>query len=182
MGKSTPTKPDAPAEEPATETALAPATPATSAMLALRSALAEIPTVDEDPTPKMMAAILAAPDASSWEDLFNAAHFKDYNGRKLRVHAFRQAESQYSGGLGVYFLLDATDLETGEDIVMTCGSDMAMAQLLNCWRRGDLPHDFEVVKKDRPTKAGFYPMRFRSLKKSTTGDPADVIEGESRAV
>lgn len=175
MPKSTPTKPDDNTEtaEPEAPAGLVPVS--SPAFAALRAVLATIPAVEDDPTPRMMAAILESPDASSWEELFSAEHFKDYAGRKIRVHTFRVAESQYPGGLGVYFLLDATDLETGEDVVMTCGSDMAMAQLLNCWRRGDLPHDFEVVRKDRPTKAGFYPMRFRSLGHVTTGDPAAVV-------
>jgi hypothetical protein len=157
-------------------------TAASSALALVREVLAEIPAVEDDPTPRMMAAILAAPDAASWEDLFNASHFKDSAGRQVRVHTFRQNPSQYPGNLNVYFLCDVTFLDTGENDVMTVGSDMAMAQLLNCWKRGDLPHDFEIVRKDRPTKAGFYPMRLRSLKRIVTGDPADVIEGTAKVL
>lgn len=148
----------------------------------LREIVASIPPVTEDPTPRMMAAIAAAPDAKSWEDLFSAAHFKESAGKRIRVHTIRVNDSQYEGKLGVYFLCDITFLDTGEDDVMSVGSEIAMAQLANCWRRGDFPHDFEIVKKDRPTKAGFYPMRLRSLGAPTLGDPADVIEGSAREV
>lgn len=153
-----------------------------SILAPLRGIIASIPPVTEDPTPRMMAAIAAAPDAASWEDLFSASHFKDSAGKRIRVHAIRVNDSQYAGKLGVYFLCDITWLDSGEEDVMSVGSEMAMAQLANCYRRGDFPHDFEIVKKDRPTKAGFYPMRLRSIGKAALGDPADVIEGTAREV
>jgi hypothetical protein len=169
-------------EQREAEQALATQTAVSSVLAPVRAILASIPTIEDDPTPRMMAAIAEAPDAESWEDLFSAAHFKDNAGKRVRIHTFRVNDSQYPGSLGVYFLCDVTFLETGEEGVMTVGSDMAMAQLLNCWKRGDLPHDFEIVKKDRPTKAGFYPMRLRSIQRATTGDPAEVIEGTAREV
>jgi hypothetical protein len=167
-----------PSAKPNTDLAKVP----TGALAAVKSVLMSVPTVEADPTPRMMDAILNAQSAAEWETLFNAAHFKDSADRRVRVHTFRVAESEYESELGVYFLCDVTFLDTGESTVMTVGSDMAMAQLLNCWKRGDLPHDFVVVRKDRATKAGFYPMRFRSLGKVVTGDPADVIEGTAREV
>lgn len=148
----------------------------------LRAIVASIPQVTEDPTPRMMAAIAAAPNAESWEDLFSAAHFKDSAGKRVRVHAIRVNDSQFKGRLGVYFLADITWLDTGQEDVMSVGSEMAMAQLANCYARNDFPHDFEIVVKDRPTKAGFYPMRLRSLGRVVTGDPADVIEGTATEV
>jgi len=174
-----------PKDKPSTE--LAKRTPgeierARATLAPLLDLLKTIPSVEEDPTPRMMAAIAEAPNAESWEDLFSAAHFKDHAGKRIRVHTFRVNESQYEGTLGVYFLCDITWLDSNEDDVMTVGSDMAMAQLLNCWKRGDFPHDFEIVKKDRPTRGGFYPMRLRSIGKVSTGDPAEVIEGTAREV
>lgn len=177
--KTDPTK--EPTEEP--EAAAAPLARVGNPILApLREIIATIPSATDDPTARMMAAIANSPDAASWEDLFSADHFKDSAGKRVRIHTFRVNDSQYEGKLGVYFLCDYTDLTTGEEGIMTVGSEMAMAQLANCWKRGDLPHDFEIVRKDRPTKAGFYPMRLRSLGKVVTGDPAEVIEGEARAL
>lgn len=153
-----------------------------AALAVVRNVLSDIPTVDDDPTPRMMAAMVQATSAEQWEELFAAAHFKDNAGKRVRIHTFRQSPSQYEGPLGVFFICDVTWLATGENDVLTIGSDMAMAQLLNCWKRGDLPHDFEIVRKDKPTRGGFYPMRLRSIQSPTTGDPADVIEGTARAV
>ena len=76
-----------------------------------RQVLASIPAVEDDPTPRMMEAILNAPDASSWEDLFEASHFKDMAGRKVRIHDFRWSPSIHKNALGVFFICDADDLE-----------------------------------------------------------------------
>lgn len=138
---------------------------AASRLLApLTQLLESLPTADEDPTPRMMQAIYESPDAQSWEDLFTAAHFKDHAGQRIRVHTFRPARSSYQGHLPWFLVCEVTWLETGELDVLTVGSQMAMAQLLNCWKRNDLPHDFEIVRKDRPTQKGFSPMRLRSLR------------------
>lgn len=186
MTKDSSAKPTDPSTQTAGEQGLAAAadrnelaTAPSSALAAVLSVLAQVPAVEDDPTPRMMEAILNAGSAADWESLFNAQHFKDSAGRRVRVHTFRVSKSEFPGGLGAFFICDVTMLDTGEETVMTIGSDMAMAQLLNCWKRGDLPHDFEVVKKDRPTKAGFYPMRLRSLSKSILGDPATTIEGKA---
>jgi hypothetical protein len=145
--------------------------------------LAQLATVEEDPTPRMMAAIMAAPTAESWEELFSSQSFKDMARRRIRITAIRSAESQYpESRLGIFLVCDFADLETGETSVMTCGSEMAIAQLLNCFRRGDLPHDFEVMVKDTPTRRGFRPMRLRSLGAGVTGDPATTIDSTATPV
>jgi len=138
---------------------------AASRLLApLTELLESLPSVDEDPTPRMMRAIYESPDAATWEDLFTAQHFKDHAGKRIRVHDFRPSKSSYPGHLGWFLVCEVTWLETGELDVLTVGSQMAMAQLLNCWKRQDLPHDFEIVAKPKPTARGFTPMRLRSIK------------------
>lgn len=140
--------------------------------------LALQPTVEQDPTETMLEAILQAPDPADWEKVFNAAHFKDSDKAQWRVHAYRVSPSQFSGKLRWFLILDITDLKTGEKTVATCGSEMAVAQLLNAEGRHKLPIDVEVVRKPTPTKAGFHPMRFRYLGDATQaplGDPSRVV-------
>ncbi len=139
--------------------------------------LALQPTVADDPTETMLEAILQSPDPSQWERIFTAAHFKESDKARWRVHAYRVNESQFDGRLKWFLVLDITDLETGEKGVATCGSEMAIAQLLNAQGRNRLPIDVEVVRKSTPTKAGFHPMRFRYLSAGQTplGDPAAVV-------
>jgi hypothetical protein len=130
----------------------------------MRQFIESLPNVDDDPTPRMMQKIFESPDAGSWEDVFTAAHFKDSVGKQVRIHTFRPSPSTYPGGLKWYLVCEVTWLDTGEVDVLTISSQMAMAQLLNCWKRNDLPHDFEIVAKPRPSKRGFTPMRLRSLR------------------
>lgn len=140
--------------------------------------LALQPTVEDDPTETMLEAILQSPDPSTWEKVFTANHFKDSDKAQWRVHSYRVSPSQFNGKLKWFLILDITDLRTGERTVATCGSEMAVAQLLNAQGRSKLPIDVEVVRKPTPTKAGFHPMRFRYLggpDAIPTGDPAAVV-------
>lgn len=140
--------------------------------------LATVPDVIEDPTPAMIAATLNMAGPEEWESLFAAESFKNLNGKRLEVRAFRASPSQFKGRLGVFLILDCVDLETGEPRVVTCGSEMAMAQILNAWKRGRLPVQVEVFKRENPTKQGFYPMRFKYIGgtvNAPVGDPAAVV-------
>jgi hypothetical protein len=137
---------------------------ASRALAPMLELIESLPSVDDDPTPRMMRAIYESPDAATWEDLFTAQHFKDHAGDKVRVVTFRPSKSSYAGKLGWFLVCEVIWLETGEQDVLTVGGQMALAQLLNCWKRGDLPHDFEIVRKDKPTAKGFYPMRLRSIR------------------
>lgn len=143
----------------------------------MRALAATVPDVFDDPTERMVAAILEADNPQDWEELFSAIHFKDSANKRFRVNTFRVTTSAYQGGPGFFLILDVTDKETGESGIMTCGSTMAMAQLLNAWKRGQLPIDVEILKKETPTKNGFYPMRLRYIGPSQTpiGDPAAVV-------
>jgi hypothetical protein len=143
-----------------------------NALEPFREVLASVPAVDEDPTPRMMAFILASDSAQQWEELFESQNLKSNAGRRVRIHAIRQAVSDYDSRLGIYLLCDVSWLDTGEQGVMGCSSEIGMAQLLNLHARNDLPHDLEIIEKDRPTKSGFKPMRFRSLGKVVSAPEA----------
>lgn len=134
-------------------------------------------TVQDDPTETMLEAILTAANPADWEKVFTANHFKDSATQRWRIHTYRTADSQFEGDLKYFLVLDITDLATGERTVATCGSVMAIGQILNAEARGALPMDVEVVRKDKPTKAGFYPMRLRFLGSAGApmGDPSAVV-------
>lgn len=134
-------------------------------------------TVQDDPTETMLQAILTASNPADWERVFTANHFAESATQRWRIHDYRTAESQFEGDLKYFLVLDITDLKSGERTVATCGSLMAIGQILNAEARGMLPIDVEVVRKDKPTKAGFYPMRLRFLGSAGAplGDPATVV-------
>lgn len=138
----------------------------------LDDVLKTVPGAEEDPTPRMMAFILESDSAQQWDLLFESANVKDNVGRKIRVHTLRQAPSSFEGRLGFFLIADVTWLDTGEESVISCSSEIAVAQLLNCWKRDDLPHDFEIIAKDKPTRRGFIPIRLRSMGRVVT--PAEA--------
>lgn len=143
----------------------------------LNNFLATIPTIEADPTETMLQAILESESPADWEKVFNARHFKDSATSRWRIHDWRTSESNFGGRLKYFLVLDITDLGTGERTVATCGSEMAVAQLVNAKGRGALPIDVEVVRKETPTKAGFHPMRFSYIGDAAAplGDPAAVV-------
>lgn len=134
-------------------------------MLALREVLETVPTVEDDPTPRMLEAILAAESDADWQEVFEAWHFKDLAGGRYRFNAIRWSPSRFKARTGIFLICDVANIETGEAGVLTVGGEIAVAQLLNCWKRKAYPHDFEIVRKDQPTRKGFYPMRLRPLPK-----------------
>ena len=166
---TTKTKPD-------TETALA--VGQTGQQLAKVNAfLASVPTVEEDPTEAMLALVLNAASPAEWNAIFQSESLKDYAGRQVRLNAFRTADSDFEGGLAKYLILDATDLKSGERVVLTCSSVMSIAQIVNAVNRGVWPIDVEIVQKDKPTKAGFRPIHLRYLggQQAPIGDPSAVV-------
>lgn len=123
----------------------------------------ELPEVEDDPTPTMIMAIMAAPSWQQLNKMFEADHFKDHNLRQCRIHDIRRNWSDYEGGFGQYLLLDVTWLDSGERTVCTCGAIMAMCQILYLWKNELLPADCEIIRREKPTKRGFHPMHVRIL-------------------
>lgn len=143
--------------------------PDLDAVAIVRQLLMEVPTVEEDPTERMMAALLVAETVEDMRRVFETDHFKDSANRECVVNDFRLAESDHKGRFEYYLLCDVTWLPDGENTVLTVGAEMAMVQLLWFRRQGMLPYAFRIHRKERPTRAGFFPMRFVPL-----GPPADV--------
>lgn len=125
--------------------------------------VAQIPSVEEDPTERMLAAILNAGSVADIDMVFSGNNMKDNVGKRIRVHAIRPLESDYDGPLGFYLVCDVDWLQTGERGVVSCSATMAMAQLLWHHTRQQLPWDFEIVAKKKATKAGFTPIHLLSL-------------------
>ena len=139
--------------------------------------LAMAPTVSDDPTEAMLEAVLQAQDPLEWNDLFSSKSLRDAKGALVRVNAYRVNPSDYPGGLKFYLVLDVTDLETGQKGVLTCSSQMAIAQILNAEARVNLPIDVRIIEKDKPTKAGFRPIHLEYIQKSKAplGDPQALV-------
>lgn len=148
-----------------------------SALATVQDVLANILQADTDPTERMTNFILTQP-ASEWESLWaGLPSARDFVGRPIIVHDLRARESDFEGPLGVYLILDATDLETGAHELISCSSQMSIVQLVTLRRRGQLPAKVVFVAKDKPTKAGFRPIHLRYIggADAPLGDPGAVI-------
>lgn len=139
--------------------------------------LETVPAYTEDPTEAMLTAVLESKDPMDWDRIFSALSFKDSDKARVRINAFRPGESAFQGGLRYFLVMDVTDLASGVRGVMTCGSVMAVAQVVNAALTVGLPIDVEVVRKATPTKAGWYPMHLKFIGRTETplGDPAAVV-------
>lgn len=148
-----------------------------STLAKVNAFLETVPSAEEDPTESMLSAIINSPSPADWESVFVSRSFKDSDKAKIRIHAYRPSETQFDSDLKWFLVLDVTDLTSGERGVMTCGSLMSVAQIINAERTVGLPIDVEVVRKPNPTKAGFHPMRLRFLGAAGAplGDPAAVV-------
>lgn len=132
--------------------------------------IADLPTIEEDPTPRMMELLINAPTPAAWASVFESRSARQAVGKSFRVLGLRYSESAFEESrTGIFLICDVIDLETGERDVLTVGGDLAMAQLLGLWKQGNLPRDVRVVEKATPTKAGFKPYHLEDLGKPTNG-------------
>lgn len=139
--------------------------------------LAAQPTVEEDPTEAMLAAVLGAAGPDEWSRIFESRSLRDNAGARVRINAYRVMPSDFEGGLTHYLVLDVTYLKSGERGVISASSQMSIAQILNAEARGGFPIDVEIVEKDKPTRRGFKPIHLRFVGRpgAPIGDPASVV-------
>jgi hypothetical protein len=165
-----------PTATPSPSQALVP-TDASASLALIQDIIATIPQADEDPTERMAAFILTQP-AERWDELWaGLPSIRDYAGKRLAIHAIRARESDFEGPLGIYFILDATDLQTGAHELVSCSSQMSMIQLLALHRDKRFPVTVEVVQKEKKTARGFHPIHLRYLSptEAPLGDPGAVV-------
>jgi hypothetical protein len=74
---------------------------------------------------------------------------KQLVGKKLRVTDARVMQSSFEGGLGVYLIADAIDLDTGELIVVNTGATKIVGQLIRLKQKGWLPVDVTIKEVGR---------------------------------
>lgn len=148
-----------------TEIATRPPTDMAAVVKQVTDLLDAVPTVDDDPTPKMAEAILTAQDPSDWASVFEGKSIKENAGAKVRFHAIRKLPSSFDGLVPSYLVADITNLDTGEVDVMSVSSTMSILQLLVAHQRGWFPLDAEIVKKERPTARGFHPIHLKAIER-----------------
>lgn len=120
-------------------------------------------TNSEDASKAIVARILSAEDEDAVFGMGEKATSADeVIGTPLFLRSVRFALSSYEVGPPVYALLDVAD-DAGEKLTVSCGSRNVMAQVHQLDKLGKLPlaYPVQIVRADRPTSAGFYPMWLR---------------------
>ena len=111
--------------------------------------------------------ILAAPDEAGVFDIAGTTAVEDILDRPIQINGAKAMRSAYDAGATMYLLLDAADLETGEQLKVTCGARNVMAQLYRLVQLHALPVRGRICRTDRPTAAGYYPLWLRRLEPSS---------------
>ena len=63
----------------------------------------------------------------------------------IKVFDFQALRSPHEGGVGVYLVIDAVDLLTGERLLVTCGASNVVAKLIRAAQLGALPENVKFT-------------------------------------
>lgn len=112
---------------------------------------------------QIVAQLLAAQSDEDLENFGNATGWKELAGIPMELHGFRWLPSTFDEGAAVFFVVQATRLDTGERVTLTTGSLNVLAQLSNMARRGTLVGAIrELTEAETATRQGFKPLWLRT--------------------
>jgi hypothetical protein len=137
----------------------------------VRTLMAPIPGDDGAGAEHIVAALLAATTIDDLNAPWEATSGRALAGKRLQVRGISQRESQFEDGQGVFLVVDAVDVKTGEPAMFTTSALAVVIQLAVAYAHGMFPLLAEVVVADKPTKRGFYPYHLKILAASS-GRPA----------
>lgn len=140
------------------------------------------PDVVDDPeqmSAEIVAQLLAAESDADLEG--SPVPWGELEGVPFELRGFSWRPSDFEEGSAVYFIVRAVNRATGEFQLLTTGSRFVLAQLANMAKRGTLVGAVrELVKAERPTGRGFYPLRLRTPKgfaqTASGGEPSPAAE------
>lgn len=120
------------------------------------------PEVIDDPAEisrSIVAQLLSASSDEELQNFGNAVGWKEYLNVPMEIHGFRWQKSSFDEGAPIYFVVQATELESGERLTLTTGSMNVLAQLSNMARRGTLVGGvWMLTESENKTRGGFTPM------------------------
>lgn len=112
----------------------------------------------EQASREIVLRILQADDVDQVFEQAGTTPCNEIIGRPIRISGARAMKSGFESGATMYLLLDVADVETGETLLVTCGARNVMAQLYRIQQLDGFPVDCRIVKTDRPTAEGYYPL------------------------
>lgn len=87
-----------------------------------------------------------------------AIHAEDIVNRAIKVHGVEFRKSDFGGEMPFYAVMDVEFEHNGERAAVTIGARRALAQLMRADTKGWFPMTCRVIRSERPTAAGNYPM------------------------
>ena len=83
--------------------------------------------------------------------------------------AWLPSDRAESGGFPIFGVFSVADT-SGETHVLTCGAKSVVQKLAKADAEGWLPRWLSIVKAEKPTRAGYYPLDVVAAKVGTDGD------------
>jgi hypothetical protein len=126
-----------------------------------------VPSEDGGGIERIIEAILSA---DSWDQVdapWDTTNVKLLEGKTLRINSITRRPSSFKGGLGIFLVVNATDIGTGEAMVITTGSVNVVAQLVRLYMLESLPVFVKWIVADRPTENGYYPHHLEIVGRDT---------------
>lgn len=132
------------------------------AALAVRERFADmariVPEAEGDGGMSIVEAVLEAADLSALDAAWNGRGSDTLVNIPMTINEIRRSTSDYADGLGVFLVVRAVRLDTGEPLTFTTGSVSIVAQLVKAHISGWLPFNAVIVKAAKPSSNGYFPL------------------------
>lgn len=129
----------------------------------VRRLIADIPGDDGTGAERIITQLLAAKTFDDLNEPWESTSGKKLAGMRLRIRGLSQRPSTFEGPVGIFLVVDAADVKTGEQMTFTSSAMAVIVQLAVARDLGMLPMIAEVVVAERPTARGFYPYHLKVL-------------------
>lgn len=125
-----------------------------------------LPDPDEDVVDKIIGQILEAGSPMEENQLWDATGSKNAIGKEFIFRSVHLQPSEYENGTLPYYLVcKVTDLESGEETVLTTGSVNIVTSLVKAQVLGRLPWQARIVAPANTPKSGRIPLKLRWIAK-----------------
>lgn len=118
--------------------------------------------IEDSPEQAQQAILMELLGAESDEELERFGEtvgWREIPGVPVEIRGFKWRVSEFEEGAPIYFIIQGTRRDNGENVVLTTGSVNVMAQLANMAKRGTLVGAVRSLKiADKPTQRGFKPI------------------------
>lgn len=120
-----------------------------------------LPQPTEEVLDSMVDQVMAASSLNEMNRMWDANGSKDMVNADLIFRSIHMMPSDFADGLPFFLVCACTDVVTGEQVTMTTGSIMIVAELIRAQLIDALPAEAVITAAKRPTKDGNVPLHLR---------------------